>query len=213
MEAVNLHSARRFQRFEFDARCSVGPARGAAVIKRNESQALHVELMRSICDDRSKDAFAQLFEHFAPRVKSFLMKGGADSELAEECAQDVMVTVWQKADLFDPNRATASTWIFTIARNKRIDAIRKQNRPEPEEIYWMGKEDPDAEIIVGMQQEADNLAEAIEELPKKQRVILKRAFYGDMTHQEIAAETGLPLGTIKSRIRWALEKLRHKMVS
>ena len=178
-----------------------------------EKLAYHVELLIAVRDDRDKQAFAKLFDHFAPRVKSFLMKGGTDIGMAEECAQEVIVTVWQKAPLFDPSRATASTWIFTIARNKRIDAIRKQNRPEPEELYWMETEEPDAEDIVGLQQEADKLADAIAELPAKQRDILKRAFYGELSHQEIATETGLPLGTIKSRIRWSLEKLRHRMAS
>ncbi|MEM7242837.1 MAG: sigma-70 family RNA polymerase sigma factor [Pseudomonadota bacterium] len=173
--------------------------------------AYHAELLLAVRDAQDKSAFAELFEHFAPRVKSFLMKGGADIGQAEECAQEVMVTVWQKAHLYDPMRATASTWIFTIARNKRIDALRKQNRPEPQDLYWMEDSEPDTAEIVGLQQEADKLAKAVEDLPKKQRDMIKRAFYGELTHQEIAEETGLPLGTIKSRIRWALEKLRHGM--
>ena len=213
MEVVNSHVYPSFQRHAVSDSEGLSTIKGLVVTKRAQGHSQHVALLLSVRDDRDKEAFSALFAYFAPRVKSFLMKGGADAGLAEECAQEVMVTVWQKAHLYDPSRATASTWIFTIARNKRIDAIRKQRRPEPEELYWMEEEEVDAEHIVGIQQEATHLAKAIDELPEKQKERLKRAFYGDMTHQEIAAETGLPLGTIKSRIRWSLEKLRHKMVS
>lgn len=167
--------------------------------------------LKRIKEQRDKQAFAEIFAHFGPRVKSFLMKGGADPTLAEECMQEAMVTVWQKAHLFDPSRATASTWIFTIARNKRIDAIRKQNRPEPDELDWGPTEEPDAADIVELQQETDQLAEAIQSLPENQRQMVEKAFFGELSHQEIADQTGLPLGTIKSRIRLALNRLRHSM--
>ena len=169
------------------------------------------ECMARVRDARDQAAFAELFNHFAPRVKSFLMKSGADATLAEECSQEVMVTLWHKAHLFDPARASVSTWIFTIARNRKIDALRKQNRPEPEDLPWMEAAEPDAEDSIVMQQESERLAQAVEQLPDKQKEIVKRAFYGDLSHQELADETGLPLGTIKSRIRLALERLRHAM--
>ena len=95
--------------------------------------------------NKSEAAFARLFYHFAPRVKAFLIKSGADVGLAEECAQEVMVTVWNKAHLFDPSRASASTWIFTIARNKKIDALRKQLRPTPDDLGWGPEHEPDQE--------------------------------------------------------------------
>lgn len=139
------------------------------------------------------------------------MKSGADATLAEECAQDVMATVWHKAHLFDPARASVSTWIFTIARNKRIDALRKQRQPQPEDLYWMEEYEPDHEAVLGLQQEADILSEALAKLPEKQRTLVEQAYFGDLSHSEIAKKTGLPLGTIKSRIRLALERLRHSM--
>ena len=139
------------------------------------------------------------------------MKGGAEASLAEECTQEAMITLWNKAGLFDPTRASVSTWVFTIARNKKIDLLRKRNRPEPEELPWGPEPDPQPSEVMELQQETDRLAEALSELPEKQRTILERAYYGDLTHQELAEETGLPLGTIKSRIRLALERLRHKM--
>ena len=157
------------------------------------------------------DAFERLFNHFAPKVKGFLMKSGSDATLAEECVQEVMATLWNKAHLFDPTRASVSTWIFTIARNKRIDAIRKQKRPEPEDLGWGPEHEPDQEDVLGLQQDTERLGHAIAELPEKQRSLLERAYFKDMSHSEIAAATGLPLGTIKSRIRLALERLRHAM--
>lgn len=170
-----------------------------------------VELMLRVSQSQDKAAFAELFAHFAPRVKAFLMKSGSEISMAEECAQDVMVTLWRKAHMFDPNRASVATWIFTIARNRRIDLLRKERRPEPEELSWGPEPEPDAHDVVGLEQESAQLRVALAELPEKQRTLLERAYFGDLTHSEIAAETGLPLGTIKSRIRLALERLRHSM--
>ncbi len=169
------------------------------------------ECIAAIRDRQSTAAFAVLFEHFAPRVKGFLMRSGADEGLAEECAQEVMATLWRKAHQFDPSRASAATWIFTIARNRRIDAIRKQRRPEPEELSWGPEQEPDQEDVLALQQESEQLTKAIAALPDKQRALIEKAYFGDLSHREIAEQTGLPLGTIKSRIRLALERLRHEM--
>jgi RNA polymerase sigma factor (sigma-70 family) len=158
-------------------------------------------LMLAVQVRQDRTAFA-LFRHFAPRVKGFLMKSGTEASIAEDCAQDVMATVWQKAHLFDPTRASVATWVFTIARNRRIDIARKTRRPEPEALDWGGDgEEPDqAEVF-----------ETAQDLPEAQRALIARAFYGDLSHSEIATETGLPLGTIKSRIRLALDRLRTKL--
>lgn len=168
-------------------------------------------LILRVRDTKDQAAFAALFKHFAPRIKGFLMKSGASASLAEECAQDVMATLWQKSHLFDPTRASAATWVFTIARNRRIDALRKSRRPEPEDLPWGAQEEPDQHDVLELAQETDRLAEAMALLPEKQRELIERAYFSDLSHSEIAAETGLPLGTIKSRIRLALERLRHKM--
>ena len=170
------------------------------------------ELIKKVETLKDTSAFEKLFNHFAPRIKAFLMKSGADPQMAEECSQEVMATVWRKAHLFDPSRASASTWIFTIARNKKIDAIRKQNRPEPEQLYPDQDYEPDQESVVELQQETERLTLALGELPEKQRVLVEKAYLGELSHSEIAEITGLPLGTIKSRIRLALEKLRHSMM-
>ena len=168
-------------------------------------------LILRVRDHRDRQAFAALFGHFAPRIKAFLMKSGADAALAEDVAQDVMATVWHKAALFDPARAGAATWVFTIARNRRIDALRRARRPEPEDLPWGPEPEPDQAEALQMQQETRKLGAALAELPRAQRELIERAYFGDLSHGEIAAETGLPLGTIKSRIRLALEKLRHSM--
>ena len=169
------------------------------------------ELLLRVRDAQDEAAFAALFEHFAPRIKGFLVRSGAAAPLAEEVAQEAMATVWHKAALFDPARASAATWIFTIARNRRIDALRKQRRPEPEDLGWGPEPEPDQAAVLELQQESERLVEALRALPPKQRELIERAYFGDLSHSEIAAETGLPLGTIKSRIRLALERLRHAM--
>jgi RNA polymerase sigma factor (sigma-70 family) len=170
-----------------------------------------IDQIDRIRSHRDQAAFAELFRHFAPRVKSFLMKSGANEALAEECAQDVMATLWRKSHLFDPTRASVSTWIYTIARNRKIDALRKQRRPEPEELTWGPESEPDQADVLALQQETAKLEQALGQLPQKQRELIERAYFGDLSHSEIASETGLPLGTIKSRIRLALERLRHTM--
>lgn len=168
-----------------------------------------ISQLNAVRDTKDRAAFGALFSYFAPRVKSFLMKSGSAPEMAEECAQEVMATVWNKAHLFDGSKASVSTWIFTIARNRRIDMIRKQRRPEPEDLPWGPQDAPSAADTLVMQQETEILGRAIADLPEKQRRLIERAYFGELTHAEIAAETGLPLGTIKSRIRLALDRLRH----
>ena len=170
-----------------------------------------VAVMARVRDDRDEAAFSEIFRHFGPRVKAYLMKGGAAEALAEECMQEALATVWRKVALFDPSRASVSTWIFTIARNRRIDVLRRQRRPEPEEIPWGPEAEPAPEDVLAMQQDSARLKKAQRELPEKQRQHVQAAYFGDLSHSEIAEKTGLPLGTIKSRIRLALEKLRHEM--
>ncbi len=167
--------------------------------------------MERIRDAQDKAAFAELFAHFAPRVKGFLMRSGADASLAEECAQEVMATVWLKSHMFDPARASVATWIFTVARNRKIDILRKERRPDPEDLPWGPEAEPEQEDVLALQQESEILSKALAELPVAQRELIQQAYFGDLSHSEIAAATGLPLGTIKSRLRLALERLRHAM--
>lgn len=177
--------------------------------EKAEKRAAWVPQLLAVRDNKDTAAFAELFAYFGPRVKSFLMKSGTSPDLAEECVQDVMVTLWRKSHMFDPTKASVSTWIFTIARNRKIDLLRKQRRVEPEDLPWGPESEPDQADVMALQQETEILGDAIKALPDKQRVLIEKAYYGELTHSEIAAQTGLPLGTIKSRIRLALDRLRH----
>ncbi len=186
--------------------------KGPAVVDDKTAKRMAwIAQINAIRDRQDKAAFAELFSYFAPRVKSFLMKAGATPDLAEECTQEVMVTLWNKAHLFDPEKASVSTWIFTIARNRRIDILRKERRPEPEDLPWGPMGEPDQADTLVLQQETQKLGEALAALPEKQRDLIQKAYFGELSQSEIAAQTGLPLGTIKSRIRLALDRLRHAM--
>lgn len=183
----------------------------AAVTTAEKTEAHWVSRIRAIALHQDQKAFAEVFRHFAPKVKAFLMKSGVDENMAEECVQDVMATLWHKSHLYDPARASTVTWIFTIARNRKIDLIRRYTRPAPEELSWAVTVEPDQADVIALRQDCARLTDALRDLPPKQRDVIERAYFGDLTHGEIAAKTGLSLGTIKSRLRLALEKLRHAM--
>ncbi|WP_275066128.1 sigma-70 family RNA polymerase sigma factor [Aliiroseovarius sediminis] len=167
--------------------------------------------MLAIRDNRDRAAFCALFDHFAPRLKGFIMRTGCSAHQAEEIVQDVMLTVWRKAAMFDPHRAQVSAWIYQIARNRHIDVVRKENRPVPDELAEDPGSEPDASQILAVEQEAGKLKQALSSLKPEQREIIEKAYLGELTHQEISTQTGLPLGTIKSRIRLGLERLRHEL--
>ncbi|MFV2053725.1 sigma-70 family RNA polymerase sigma factor [Aliiroseovarius sp. YM-037] len=167
--------------------------------------------MLAVRDQRDKAAFARLFDHYAPRLKGMAMRGGARPDLAEEIVQDAFLSVWRKAASFDPHRAQVSSWIYQIARNRQIDIARKESRPVPEELAIDPNEQDDAGQIVALEQEAQRLRSALQSLPDKQREMVEKAYLGELTHQEIKSVTGVPLGTIKSRIRLGLTRLRHEL--
>ena len=168
-------------------------------------------LLVQVAAVRDRSAFAQLFAHFAPRVKAWLMRQGAPASQAEDLAQEALMTVWRKAALFDPAKASAGTWVFTIARNLRIDAIRRERRPEldPQDFAPDSTPDPDAGIAL-----ADGevrLRLAMRALPPDQAQVIEASFFADKPHSQIAAELGIPLGTVKSRLRLAMARLRGAM--
>lgn len=168
-------------------------------------------LMLAVRDRRDRAAFGELFDYFAPRLKGVAMRAGLGSGAAEDVAQDVMLTVWRKADQFDPHRAQVSAWIFQIARNRRIDLMRKENRPVPEEIRMADEAEDDASQILAIDQETGQLKLALARLQPAQRDLIEKAYMGDLTHKEISDQTGLALGTVKSRIRLGLDRLRHEL--
>jgi len=168
------------------------------------------EHLVSIATRRDKEAFSKLFAHYAPRIKSYLMRQGANQATAEELSQEAMVSVWRKADRFDPTKASAGTWIFTVARNLRIDALRKERRPsfDPEDPAFVPEAEisPDRAVEVGETQV--KIKAAIAELPEEQAEVIRLSFYQDKAHGEIAEELNLPLGTVKSRLRLAMRRMR-----
>lgn len=167
--------------------------------------------MLEVRDQRDRVAFANLFDFFAPRLKGFVMRSGTPPNQAEEIVQEVMLAVWRKAEQFDPHRAPVSAWIYQIARNRQIDHLRRENRPVPEELREDPGTEPDASQILAVDQEAAHLKEALSSLKPDQREIIEQAYFGELSHQDISSKTGLPLGTIKSRIRLGLERLRHEL--
>ncbi|WP_106205622.1 sigma-70 family RNA polymerase sigma factor [Aliiruegeria haliotis] len=167
--------------------------------------------MIAVRDDRCRESFGALFDHFAPRLKGFVMRSGTSAEHAEEIVQDVMLTVWRKASYFDPHRAQVSAWIYQIARNRHIDILRKEKRPIPEALKEEPDAEPDAGQILALEQETQELKLAISRLNDDQRTLIEKAYLGELSHQEIQKQTGLPLGTVKSRIRLGLERLRHEL--
>jgi RNA polymerase sigma-70 factor (ECF subfamily) len=183
----------------------IGFARAGAV----SGEAEYDRLIQAVARDRDRDAFAALFDHFAPRLKAYLMRAGAAPAAADDFAQDAMLTVWRKAEQFDPSRARAATWIFTIARNRRIDALRRESRPLPVPEITLDSPDPERpDDLLEARQDEGRVRAALRSLKPDQIEVIQMAFFQDLTHAEVAQSLALPLGTVKSRIRNAMIKLR-----
>lgn len=176
------------------------------------SNQTDVDLLVRVAN-QDKSAFAELFGRYAVRIKAFIMRAGTAETDADEISQEVLVTVWRKAHLFDPSKAAASTWIFAIARNRRIDMIRRRTRPEPDPNDPLFQPDPEptGHQVLSAQELAGHMRSALRGLPEDQRVVLTAAFYDGLSHAEVAAHLGLPLGTVKSRIRLAFKALRAEL--
>ena len=170
-------------------------------------------LAQAVAQSADRQAFAALFKHFAPRVKTYLVRLGTADGLAEELTQEAMVSVWRKAATFDAERASVSTWIFTIARNLRVDHFRRMGNRTVEADAPDGDELPDTqpqpdELLLTHQREA-SLRQAMDRLPAEQLRVLRLSFYEEQPHAQIARELGIPLGTVKSRVRLAVLHLRR----
>ena len=163
----------------------------------------------AVAERGDREAFGELFAYYAPRVKTYLLKMGAGAA-AEELAQEAMLSLWRKAALFDPAKASAGTWIFAIARNLRVDAIRRERRPalDPDDPELSPVPEPLAEDGLMTQEKEARLRAALVQLPVEQAEIVTLSFFADKPHSQIAEELKLPLGTVKSRLRLAMGRLR-----
>ena len=171
-------------------------------------------LISAIAQHQDRAAFAALFEHFAPRIKVFMQRSGASEATAEELAQETMLSVWRKAALFDPQSAGAAGWIFTIARNLRIDYHRRESRggmieASDVEIEFQIDDSPQPDSVLAISQSEDRVRSALTKLSDDQMRVIELSFFEEKAHAEIAQMLGIPLGTVKSRLRLALNRLRN----
>ncbi len=168
--------------------------------------------LKKIADHQDRAAFKELFAHFAPLIRAFLMKnGGGDWTQAEEITQEVMIKVWRKAASFNSSKASATTWLYTIARNTRIDFIRRSQRRDRKidaEDIWHELESPEPIVDLQKRRVQNQIRSAMASLPDEQAQVLFKAFMEGKSHNEVAEEMRLPLGTVKSRIRLALSKMQ-----
>jgi RNA polymerase sigma-70 factor (ECF subfamily) len=162
---------------------------------------------------RDQNAFKSLFLTFGPKVKAMLLRQGADVETAEEIAQETMIAVWRKAHLFAESKGSVSTWIYTIARNLRIDRLRRQHvwQVYDEDFHELPSGEEPAEERIARVQEQAVIAAALDTLPSEQREVITLAFIDGLSHSQIAQKLALPLGTVKSRVRLAYQKLRDEV--
>ena len=190
----------------------VTPQRGRGAMPTSEELN---ELVRAVATNGDRQAFAVLFKHFAPRVVTYLVRGGTPAASAEELAQEAMVVLWRKAASFDPARAGVSTWVFTIARNLRIDRHRRANGADGADHDSDADLDaqPDPAASPGEQLDArrreSRIHAALRRLSPEQARVLHLSYFAEAPHAEIARELDLPLGTVKSRIRLAMINLRR----
>lgn len=170
-------------------------------------------LIQRVAKNLDREAFASLFDAIAPRVKSFMIRKGASPDLAEDLVQETMINVWTKAGMFDPAKGTVLTWVFTIARNLRIDRIRRESSRPLAELgdYDAPSDAPGSEEVLARKDEARCVARALIGIAPEQREILILSFVDDVPQSEIARRLNLPLGTVKSRMRLAYNHLRKTL--
>ncbi|NRQ41952.1 sigma-70 family RNA polymerase sigma factor [Rheinheimera sp. YQF-2] len=191
----------------------------AVMTEQQSSNTQWEDALTFVALQRDKSAYAELFSYFAPRLKAFGMKMFGNEQQALEMVQDTMLNVWKKAALFDASRGCASTWIFTIARNVRFDMLRKKQSRKDDisaDDLWLNGEypEPEADSDAGQwdnQLLTEKLAPHFDRLPPAQREVMEKVYLQEKTHQEVSDELAIPLGTVKSRIRLALDRLREAL--
>ncbi len=171
------------------------------------------DLLQRVAANGDVDAFRALFKVYAPRIKSYMLRQGADSATAEELSQETLLTVWRKAALYSDEKGSATTWIFTIARNLRIDRLRREVawQPLPENNAEQPSPEPGPDEELSERERGERVRSVMAELPPEQTEVVTLAFIQGLSHSEIAARLGLPLGTVKSRMRLAYHKIRDAL--
>jgi RNA polymerase sigma-70 factor (ECF subfamily) len=171
------------------------------------------DLLQRVAANGDVEAFKALFQAYAPRVKSYMLRQGADAATAEELAQETLLAVWRKASLYSDEKGSATTWIFTIARNLRIDRLRKEVawQPLPEDNDEQPSLDPLPDAELSERERGERVRAMLAELPEDQSAVVQLAFVEGLSHSEIAKRLGLPLGTVKSRMRLAYQKIRDAL--
>ena len=169
-----------------------------------------IEWLALIAARQDEAAFSSLFARYAPRIKGYMIRHGADASTAEELAQEAMAAVWRKADMYSPDKGNPATWIFTIARNLRIDRVRRERvfQPLPEGHAEEPSDDEPADLALEREERYTALREALQQLPADQLEIVTLSYMDGLSHTEVAERLDLPLGTVKSRMRLAYNKLR-----
>ncbi|WGV98651.1 sigma-70 family RNA polymerase sigma factor [Vibrio sp. YMD68] len=181
----------------------------------HEDLSLH---LASVAQNQDKEAFTQLFEFFAPKIKRFGIKQYRDEQQANELVQDTMTNVWKKAHLYDKSKGAATTWVYTVMRNASFDQLRKNKNNAAQnlgdDIWPLEQESSEREVESPPFSDhlMDNrIKRLVDELPDAQRVVLKAVYFQELSQEQLAQQLGVPIGTIKSRLRLALEKIRQKM--
>ncbi len=172
------------------------------------------DLVEAIADRRDKGAFAELFTYFAPRLKAYVIAGNCAEADADELVQDTMITLWRRAATFDRRKAKASTWLYTIVRNKRIDRVRREKfaTVDLREAEQVQDDLPDPANSVDAARAAACIRDSMSLLSHEQIAVIQKAFFEDKSHSVLAKELGMPIGTVKSRIRSALRLLRNSPI-
>ena len=196
-------------------RCVLSKIKPADGMERDggASPEEHAAMIEAVAKRRDRDAFARLFDYYAPRVHAYLLRLRLDPVAADELTQEVMTTLWQKAALFDPTKSSAATWLFRIARNRRIDARRRERDEPPVEGKVLSIPDPAKmpDDTLDAAQRDRMVRSALDLLPAEQLELVRLAFFEGLSHSDIADLTGLPLGTVKSRLRLAFSRLRRAL--
>jgi len=169
-----------------------------------------IELIKKVAEERNEIAFSEIFDFIAPKINAYYIKNNLGIDQAEELTQEVLSTIWLKADLFDPEKSKFITWSFTIARNKKIDFYRKNkkndiNEDDIRDFLYENNKTNDYEI-------ESTIKKITQELDESQKKLIKMSFFEQKTHKNIAAELEIPLGTVKSRIRSSLNKMQKHLL-